>query len=141
MSDMTIIDANNLILGRMATEAAKRALLGESIDIVNCERAVITGKRKYILDKYAARRARGSNTRGPFTPRRPDMFVRRAIRGMLPYKRGRGRDAFSRIKCHRGVPAHLADKAPVALKGADISKLPTLKFITVQEICRSMGVQ
>ena len=46
-----IIDANNLILGRMATFIAKQALLGEDIKIVNCEKAVITGDRKEILLK------------------------------------------------------------------------------------------
>ena len=47
-----IIDANNLILGRLGTYAAKKALLGEKIDIVNCESCVITGNRKKIFDNY-----------------------------------------------------------------------------------------
>ena len=36
-----IIDAKNLVLGRMATVVAKEALLGEKIDIINCEKAVV----------------------------------------------------------------------------------------------------
>ena len=38
-----IINAENLILGRMTTYAAKKALQGEEVDIVNCEKAIITG--------------------------------------------------------------------------------------------------
>ncbi len=37
-----IIDANNMILGRLASFAAKKALLGEKIDVINCEKAVIS---------------------------------------------------------------------------------------------------
>ena len=39
------IDADNLILGRMATTAAKSALAGENVVIVNCEKAIVTGKK------------------------------------------------------------------------------------------------
>ena len=38
-----IINADNLVLGRMAAIAAKQALLGEDVRIVNCEKAIITG--------------------------------------------------------------------------------------------------
>ena len=47
-----ILDATNLILGRMATAVAKKALLGEKIDIVNCENAVISGNKYQILERY-----------------------------------------------------------------------------------------
>ena len=45
----TVIDAKNLILGRMASIVAKRLLNGERIIIVNAEKAVISGKRLSIL--------------------------------------------------------------------------------------------
>ena len=41
-----LIDSKNIILGRLASFAAKHALLGENVDIVNCESAVITGNKK-----------------------------------------------------------------------------------------------
>jgi len=44
-----IIDATNLILGRLGTYVAKKALLGNKIDIVNCENSVVTGNRKRIF--------------------------------------------------------------------------------------------
>ena len=138
---MTIINARNLILGRMASEVAQRALLGEKIELINCEQAIITGNRKQIIAKYLKRIARGTPTTGPFIPRRPDMFVKRAIRGMLPYKRERGRQAFSRIRCHRGVPTSLAGKETATIEHADISKLPNLKYTTVKDICKTIGAK
>ena len=47
-----IINANNLILGRLASFAAKQALLGEKIEIVNSEETVIIGSKKVIYAKY-----------------------------------------------------------------------------------------
>ncbi|MEM2976009.1 MAG: uL13 family ribosomal protein, partial [Candidatus Bathyarchaeia archaeon] len=38
-----IIDASGLILGRMASEVAKRLLQGENIMIINAEKAVVSG--------------------------------------------------------------------------------------------------
>ncbi len=45
----TIIDAEGLILGRMASLVAKRLLNGERIEIVNAENAVVSGKRKMFI--------------------------------------------------------------------------------------------
>ena len=48
----TVIDATDLILGRLSSIIAKKALLGEKIDIINSENAVITGKKEFILRNY-----------------------------------------------------------------------------------------
>ena len=41
---------------------------------------------------------------GPKFPRRPDAIIRRIIRGMLPYKKDKGVQAFKRINVEVGVP-------------------------------------
>ena len=47
---MAVIDANGLILGRLASTVAKRLLSGdEEIHIVNAEKAVISGSRASTL--------------------------------------------------------------------------------------------
>ena len=134
-----IINAENLILGRIGTVAAKRALSGEKVDIVNCEKAIMTGNKSEILGKYKARRERGQKTQGPFIPRRPDMFVRRLIRGMLPYKQEKGRKAFERVMCYLGVPEEFKDKELETIEKANISKVPSLRYVTVAQICKEMG--
>src|SRR3989338_5367440 len=125
-----IIDANNLILGRLASFVAKKALRGEKVEVVNCERAVITGDKKEIFKKYLRKAKSKSVRKGPFMPKVADRFVRRSIRGMLPYKRPRGREAFKRVICYAGVPEKLRDKKFETLKEANISKLTTLKYTT-----------
>ena len=134
-----IIDANNLILGRLGTFVAKKALLGEKIDIVNCENCVVTGNRKNIFEEYDRSLHRGAPATGPFTYRRPDRFVKRTIRGMLPYDKGRGRLAFKSIKCYIGVPDKLKNQEFDTIKNAGIEKVPNLKYTLVKDICKHIG--
>lgn len=134
-----IIDATNLILGRLASFAAKHALLGENIEIINCENAVITGNRSTTINAHIHKLHRGSRTRGPFTNKMPDRFVKRTIRGMLQYKKENGKRAFKRIKCYIGVPDHLKGRKPEQLDQMGISKLKVMKYTSVKEICRMLG--
>jgi len=136
-----IIDATDLILGRMAAFAAKKALLGEKVDIINCENIVITGSKAFILSKYKQRRERGVPLKGPYIPRMPDRFVRRSIRGMLSYKKPRGKQAFERIMCYLGVPEKFKDKETQTIERANISKVPSLRYIRVGELCRLLGAK
>ncbi len=101
-----VIDAANATLGRLASYAAKQALLGNKIIILNAERAVITGRKKFTVGKYQEKKSRGgSSQRGPFFPKQPERIVKRTIRGMLPnYRSGKGKEAFKRILCFKGVP-------------------------------------
>jgi len=132
-----IIDAADMIVGRMGTVVAKKALLGETIDIVNCEKAIITGKRSFLISEFNRRQNLGT-FKGPFLPKMPDRFVKRIIRGMLPYKNERGLKAFKRIKCHIGVPDEFNGKEMSRIKEAHISKVKNLDYMNIAEICRSM---
>src|SRR3989338_4972366 len=99
-----VIDAKDLILGRMATIAAKKALLGQEVVIVNAEQAIISGKKSEVIEHYKTKVAKGIPLKGPYFPRQPDRLVRRTVRGMLPWKRAKGREAFKRVMCYIGVP-------------------------------------
>ena len=110
---MAVIDATGLILGRMASVVAKRLLLGEEITIVNAEKAVIVGNKEEILERYREKRERGHKYKGPFFPKMPHLIVKRTIRGMLPWKTKRGREAFKRLKVHIGVPEDLKEIAEI----------------------------
>jgi large subunit ribosomal protein L13 len=136
-----IIDATDMILGRLASFAAKKALLGEEIKIINSEKAVISGNKKYLLDRYKAKFDRGATLFGPYFPRRPERIVRRTIRGMLPFKESRGREAYKKILCYIGVPAELANQKAITLKEANLSKLPTTKYLTIGYISKYLGAK
>ena len=131
---MATIDVTDLILGRMATVVAKKSLLGEKMDIVNCEKAVVSGNKRFVLTKYKQKRDRGTY-KGPFLFRKPNAFVKRAIRGMLPYKKELGKEAFKNIKCYIGQPI---DGKAETIEAAKVSKLPLSKYVTVKRICEEL---
>ena len=134
-----IIDAKDLIIGRICTIIDKRALLGETIDLINTEEAVITGSKKDVIARYLQKKQRGQPVTGPFIPTQEDKFVKRIIRGMLPYKQEKGASAFRRIKCHRGIPESLKEKKAEIIEAAHIKKVPNLKFIKIKEVCKIIG--
>lgn len=128
-----IIDATDSRLGRMATQVAKAALHGETVVVVNCEEAIITGSKQMVLEKYVMRRQLGRPTKGPFLPRMPDRFVRRVIRSMLPYKSPHGRAAFERVQCYIGMPKEFEGKA------TKLKTKPAMRSMKVKELCTLMG--
>ncbi len=134
-----IIDGSNLILGRLASFAAKNALLGEKIIILNCEHVILTGPRVYLHNTMQERADRGGPFKGPFFQRMPDRFVRRAIRGMLPYKQERGKKAYDRIMCYLGTPLEFKEQKMTEVPGASASKLRTLNYITLKNIAHTFG--
>lgn len=129
---MPVIDGKNAILGRLASKAAKQLLNGENVSIVNAERIIITGSPQSIKEKYLARRRRGSAHHGPYYPTRPDLIVRRTVRGMLPYKTNKGRDAFKKLRVYVGTPQDVSDvqKMEASIKS---------NYITVGEVAKTLG--
>lgn len=135
----TIIDAEGLILGRMASVVAKRLLEGERIDIVNAEEAVVSGKRLSIIkDRKEFLKVGHSGRKGPLHYRRPNAMVRRTIRGMLPRRKTRGREAFRRLRVHIGVPEEFESAVKESLPDAHLSRLGN-RYITVGEIAKNIG--
>ena len=131
---MIVIDASNLIVGRMASAIAKKALMGEEINVVNCENAIVTGKKKEVLERMKVRNERGDALKGPYFQKMPDRFIRRIIRGMLPYKQEKGKLAYQRVMCYIGVPEQFKDKKLETIKSADVSNSQALSYITVDRI-------
>lgn len=138
-----VVDATNMILGRMASLVAKRLLAGERVVIVNAEKAVISGSRKNIVEEYKeyvlAKRRLKNPEKGPKKYRRPDMMVKRAIRGMLPYKKPRGRAALKRLRVYIGVPEEYRTAQLVRFEEADASRLALRKYMTVGELAALFG--
>lgn len=134
-----IIDATNLIAGRLATFVAKKSLLGEGIVILNSDKAVISGRKKMVLAYTKKDFDRGIPTKGPFIPKQPDRYLKRLIRGMLPYKLPKGKDAFKRIKCFVGMPDNYREQKIETVENANVSKLHDATYITLKEICKNLG--
>ena len=138
---MALIDGTDLILGRLATAVAERLLLGEKIDIVNCENVVISGAKKRLLDDFKHKIKRGIPSKGPHFPKYPHMIVKRTVRGMLPHKQAKGVVVFKNLKCHVGVPSELKDKKTETIQNANVNKLPNFKFMKLKDISFQLGAK
>ncbi|MDO8460527.1 MAG: 50S ribosomal protein L13 [Nanoarchaeota archaeon] len=111
-----VIDATDGILGRVASYAAKQALRGKEVAIVNCKHAVLTGRKRSIIEEYQEARLRGgSSMKGPFFPKQPQKIMKRTIRGMLPYKKERGDAAMKSIMCYDALPAEYEKSEKITL--------------------------
>lgn len=134
----TIIDAEGLILGRMASIVAKRLLEGENIEIVNAEGAVVSGKRLQVIKERKEFLGVGGRDRGPIHYRKPNTIIRRTIRGMLPHRKSRGRDAYGRLRVHISVPSELEGVRTESIPDAHLDRLGG-RYVTVGEIARNIG--
>jgi large subunit ribosomal protein L13 len=130
-----VIDARDCILGRVASQVAERALDGERVAVVNAERAVVTGSEDDVTETYLKRREIGSD-RGPAYPKRPDGIFKRSIRGMLPYKKPRGREAFENVRVYVG---NQHDHDAEILDGTSLDRLSNIKFVSLGEVSESLG--
>jgi large subunit ribosomal protein L13 len=136
---MTIIDADGLILGRLSSIVAKRLLKGENIFIVNTEKAVISGQKVTTFTEYKQSVDRGNKEFGPYFPKRPDHIVKRTVRGMLPYKKTKGRDALFKLKTYIGVPEALSSEETTTINEANMKRLSSIKYIRLDELCKKLG--
>jgi large subunit ribosomal protein L13 len=124
-----VYDGEGAVFGRLASVVAKDLLKGEEVDIINCEKIIVSGDKKLLAEKILQRREMGSggSMKGPKYPRVADKLVKRMIRGMLPRDRAKGRDAFRNLKVHIGGENEKAIKS-------DHRK--PMKFSSVEEIVR-----
>ncbi len=133
-----IVNAEGLILGRMATYIAKRLLKGEDITIINAEKAILSGRKSGKLADAKEFLGVGHPRMGPFHYRRPDRIVRKSVRGMLPFKKPKGKQAYKRLKVYMGIPNEFKDQKSETLTNAQATKLKCA-YLTVDEFAREIG--
>ncbi|MEM3555370.1 MAG: 50S ribosomal protein L13 [Candidatus Micrarchaeia archaeon] len=138
---MKVIDGTDLSLGRMGARVAKYLLKGEEVVILNAEKVAIAGSLNEIVRKYRKRMERKDKANPEHsakTPRRPDLFVKRAIRGMLPFKSSRGRDAFKKLRVYIGEPEEFKGAERVNLSEASCRGVKG-RYYSVKEVCERLG--
>ena len=126
-----IIDGTGAVFGRVCSFAAKRALEGNEVVIVNSEKTIMTGNKKGLIDKYADIRKKGGHSqKGPQMPNTAHRILKRSIRSMVPdHRKGIGKEAFKRVKCYDGIPEELKDE-----KMMKVNAPKKLKFIELKEL-------
>ena len=126
-----IIDAEGAVYGRLCSFVAKKVLEGNKIEIINSEKAIITGNKKDIIDKYDTLRKKGGHSqKGPKYSNVAYKMLKKGIRGMLPdHRKGIGKQALGRVKCHNGMPEEFKDEkilkinAPKKIKSMTLGEL------------------
>jgi large subunit ribosomal protein L13 len=114
-----VIDATDVVLGRLATHVATllrgkhKAVFAPHLDtgdyviVINAEKVALTGNK--LTQKMAYRHSGYPGglkavSYGELLRKRPEEVVRRAVRGMLPKNR-LARQQLAKLKIYRG-PAH-----------------------------------
>ncbi len=133
-----LVNAEGLIVGRMCSKVAKRLLNGEEVIILNAEKAVFSGKKKSKVAEAHVFLEVGAPRRGPFHYRRPDRFLRKAVRGMVPYKQPKGKNAYKRLKVFMGIPLELKDQQMITFTEASAANLKGPHF-TLGEMAKEIG--
>lgn len=134
---MVVIDGTNLIFGRAASQIAKKLLNGEDVQLVNAEHMVMIGNPPALIERFKLRRQvqhKGTPERSPSWPKVPNLLVRRMIRGMLPWKKPRGKSAYKKLHVFTGNPKNL--KA-TSIKGVECKT--TFRSMTINELCKHIG--
>lgn len=135
----TVIDATDLVLGRLGSHIAKRLLLGESIKLVNCKEAVILGKKKFLVERYKNKLSNKVVKQGPYYSRSPADIVKRSFRNMLPYKNQRGAEAYKRLKCFNSVPSTLLNSEKEVIEAAKLDRTSVFYYTKVEDVCKVLG--
>lgn len=121
-----IIDATDVVLGRLASHAAtilrgkNKATytphmdMGDFVIIVNADKVVLTGNKAAQKKAYRHSGYPGGLRATTYTDlleKNPERAVEKAIRGMLP-KTSLGRDQFRKLKVYRGAEHPHAAQQP-----------------------------
>ncbi len=134
--DQIVIDGSGRVLGRMASVAAKMALNNQKVAIINAEKVMISGHMREITSKYKRRfelQDKANPEHSPYWSKRPDLFVKRVIRGMLPYKQPRGKAAYRLLRVYNGVPEELKSAKIHDMKSKSAQNIYERTF-TVKEV-------
>jgi large subunit ribosomal protein L13 len=131
-----VVDADGLVLGRMATEVARvlrgkhkpsftpHLDTGDHVVIVNADKVVLTAgkaERKTVYRHSGYPGGLKAETFAHLLERRPEEAVRRTIRGMLPKTR-LGRQMLTKLKVYAGPTHPHAAQQPQPLEVAGATR-------------------
>ena len=135
--EWVLIDADGLVLGRLATEGARilrgkhkptwtpHMDTGDHVVIINAEKVVMTSDKAEKKQVYSHSGYPGglkSRTYADLMARKPEEAVRRSIKGMLPHNR-LGAAQLKKLKVYAGPNHPHAAQQPSVLELADARRL------------------
>lgn len=132
-----VIDAQDVVLGRLATQAAAilrgknkttfapHMDMGDFVIVINAEKVVLTGAKKKQKMAHQHSGYPGGITSRVYTElfeKFPTRAVEKAVKGMLP-KNTVGRAAFSKLKVYAGPTHPHSAQNPTPYKFEQVSQI------------------
>ncbi|MDI3482725.1 MAG: large subunit ribosomal protein [Candidatus Methanomethylophilaceae archaeon] len=133
----TIIDGKDHILGRLSSVVAEKIMDGEEVVVLNARDIIVTGEKYRTFADYKNIDDLGKIRKGPYPPRRADLLMKRTVRGMIPFKKPKGREAYKRLKVYVGVPKEFEGVRPERIE--DAMSLNTSRYTTLGEVAKFLG--
>ncbi|MEM1976746.1 MAG: 50S ribosomal protein L13 [Nitrososphaerota archaeon] len=142
-----VVDLTMHKVGRAASRIAKMLLSGVSVTAVNAEKAIITGKREAILERYkflTSRRALVSlRRRTVWYPKRPERIFWYTVYRMLPRHNRRWKEALRRLKVYAGVPRELENVEKILIEDAVLREPISrsgriIRYMTLGELSKEL---
>lgn len=128
--DWYVVDAAGKVLGRLASEIARRLRgkhkpeytphvdTGDYIVVINAEKIYVTGKKESdkVYHRYSGYQSGLKTIKlADLRAKRPERLIEYAVRGMLP-KNPLGREMFRKLKVYAGPEHRHAAQTPKALE-------------------------
>ena len=132
-----VIDAQDVVLGRLATHAAvllrgkhkatfaPHMDMGDFVIVINAEKISLSGNKtltKFALHHSGFPGGLTSTVYGELMEKHPTRAVEKAIKGMLPKNR-LGREMASKLKVYAGPEHPHAAQAPLPYKFEQVSQI------------------
>lgn len=140
-----IVDAENAMLGRLASLITKIVKLGFKVHVVNIEKAVISGDKKSIVDSYKLL-LKVKTHKNPYKhsihrPRHPINIFKKTLKNMMPRHSSSRFKLSSKVKAYLGIPPELRNKNKYIIKilDCDASYLGRKKVVPVSVIAKELG--
>ncbi len=136
-----IVDGDSKIVGRLGSRIAKLLLNGDSVILLNADKMVISGHMRSNVENWKQRldlKDKANPEHSPYWSRRPDYFVKRIIRGMLPYRRPKGKVAFKLLRVYAGVPEEFKGKPLAKIESKTAAEMFE-DSMTVRQLVEKLG--
>lgn len=132
-----VVNVENAILGRAGSYIAKELLKGNSVFVINSEKIMISGEKSIIVNRILQKRrmGNGGSLNGPLYIRQSDRLLKRMLRGMLPWDKPKGRNAYKRLRCYIGN----GDLTDEQLKNVfNLQNNKPSKYTTMKEVVEAL---
>ena len=138
---MIYVDASGQIAGRLCSKVAKLLLTGNSVVIVNADKALFSGSRYGVMGAFFERLKIASVVHpkhGPFHPRTPSGILTRMVRGMIPRTKSSGATAMKRLRVYEARPSQYISSKLTSFDEAKATK-PLAYYVPLGEVAARIG--